>query len=146
MEWRIVEHGSPEYDAEVDLRYRVLRAPLGLAFSSVQLAAEVSDLHLGAFESGALIGCLVLTPISSEVVQMRQLAVEPAHQGKGVGRFLVETSEALAVERGFREMMLHARESAVPFYLKLCYSVRGAPFEEVTIPHREMFKVLAPSE
>jgi predicted GNAT family N-acyltransferase len=39
-------------------------------------------------------------------------------------------------------MILHAREAAVPFYLKLGYALAGEPFEEVGIPHRAMEKTL----
>ena len=83
-----------------------------------------------------------MTPVTSEVVQMRQVAVEPALQGKGAGTILVQASEAVARELGFREMMMHARDTAVPFYERLRYAKRGEPFEEVTIPHREMWKAL----
>jgi predicted GNAT family N-acyltransferase len=39
-------------------------------------------------------------------------------------------------------MILHARATAVPFYLRLGYTVVGEPFEEVGIPHRGMEKAL----
>jgi predicted GNAT family N-acyltransferase len=37
---------------------------------------------------------------------------------------------------------MHARQSAVGFYQKLGYQIRGEEFEEVTIPHYEMQKQL----
>jgi predicted GNAT family N-acyltransferase len=40
-------------------------------------------------------------------------------------------------------MVLHARETAVPFYLKLGYEVVGGQFEEVGIPHFKMEKKLS---
>ena len=40
--------------------------------------------------------------------------------------------------QGGSEIALHARESAVPFYLALGYGLVGEPFEEVGIPHRKM--------
>lgn len=139
---RLVEHGSEEYEATIRLRDRVLRAPLGLSFTPEQLAAEAADLHLACFLDGDLAGCLVLTPKDGETVKMRQVAVSPALQGRGIGRALVEASEAVARERGWREMTLHARQTAVPFYLVLGYEVVGEPFEEVTVPHRAMRKAL----
>ena len=42
----------------------------------------------------------------------------------------------------FSVMVLHARQTAVPFYLKLGYAEVGAPFQEVGIPHRCMEKPL----
>lgn len=144
IEIKLVEHGSALYEKEIHLRRKVLREPLGLVFTHEQLSAEVTDLHLVAVKEDNVIGCLVLTPISCDTVQMRQVAVEPSMQGSGIGRQLVEASEKLAQERGYSEMMLHARDTAVNFYLKLGYGIRGEPFVEVTIPHREMFKVIRP--
>ena len=35
-------------------------------------------------------------------------------------------------------MVLHARQTAVPFYERLGYETYGEPFVEVTIPHIAM--------
>lgn len=139
---RRIAHGSPEYAATVALRYRILREPLGLTFTEAMLSAEASDLHLAAYENDTLLACLVLTPRSPDTVQMRQVAVETARQGSGIGSRLVVFSEETARAAGFRTMTLHARETAVPFYLRLGYALVGEPFEEVTLPHREMQKSL----
>jgi len=142
IEIKQVEHGSALYELEVDLRRRVLREPLGLVFTKEQLDAECSDIHLVAIIGGKIVGCLVLTPTGNGSVQMRQVAVDPTMQGSGIGRELVVQSEAVALNHGYQEMMLHARDTAVGFYLKLGYEIRGEPFVEVAIPHREMFKVI----
>jgi predicted GNAT family N-acyltransferase len=39
-------------------------------------------------------------------------------------------------------MTLHARDTAVPFYLNLGYACVGEPFTEVGIGHQEMEKAL----
>ena len=138
-----IEFATPEYDAAVRLRYEVLRQPLGLDFTPEQLAEEFDQLHLAAFDGqGLLIGYLNLTPLDEKRVKMRQVAVAPGWQGRGVGREMVAVSETLASERGFTLMTLHARETAVPFYLKMNYQVVGDRFEEVTIPHFCMEKTL----
>lgn len=138
-----IEFGTPEYDEAVRLRYEVLRKPLGLEFTPEQLAAEYADYHLAAFAAnGALVGYLNLTPVDDLTVKMRQVAVVPGLQGRGIGKALVEASEVLARRLGFRWMLLHARETAVPFYLRGGYAVAGDRFEEVTIPHLKMEKEL----
>jgi predicted GNAT family N-acyltransferase len=137
-----IAHGSAEYEAAVALRYRILRQPLGLDFSPEQLAAEAADIHLAAFAEERLIGCLLLTAVSNEEVKMRQVAVEESFRGQGIGSRLVAFAEQVAREHGYRTMSLHAREEAVPFYLRLGYETVGDPFIEITIPHREMRKVL----
>lgn len=144
MERRRVEHGTPEYEQTVALRYEILRRPLGLTFDAKQLAAECDELHLALFDGVEVVACLVLTPLADGDVKMRQVAVREGLQGTGLGRVLVEFSESVARDRGFRRMVLNARETAVPFYLRLGYAIEGEPFEEVTIPHRHMLKRLEP--
>lgn len=139
---RLVAFNSEEYRQTVRLRDEVLRAPLGLTFTPEQLAAEADDLHLACFIRGQLVGCLILTPQDRGAIKMRQVAVSPLVQKQGVGTILVQASEEIAVERGYHQMVLHARETAVPFYLRLGYQVTGELFEEVTVPHRAMFKML----
>lgn len=137
-----MEHGSPEYEKAVALRFRILREPLGLTFTPEQLAAECQDIHLAAFEGEAVIGNLILTRVSDEKVHMRQVAVDSDRQGQGVGRALVTASEAVARREGYRIITLHARETARPFYERLGYVAEGPIFEEVTLPHRHMEKDL----
>ncbi len=138
-----IEFATPEYDEAVALRYEVLRQPLGLTYTPEQLAEEYSHIHLAAYtEEGRLVGYLNLTPQNEQVVKMRQVAVNPARQGQGIGRKLVEASEALAQRAGFQVLSLHARASAVPFYQKMGYTALGEQFEEVTLPHFKMEKQL----
>ncbi|HEV8549020.1 MAG TPA: GNAT family N-acetyltransferase, partial [Polyangiaceae bacterium] len=67
------------------------------------------------------------------------------HQRSGVGTRLVRFSEQVAEAAGQREMVLHAREKAVPFYERLGYEARGETFIEVTVPHRQMSRKLRPA-
>ena len=55
---------------------------------------------------------------------------------------MVKYSEDFATRFGFQEMVLHARETAVPFYEMLSYNKVGDCFTEVTIPHWGMVKAL----
>lgn len=142
MDLRVVEHGSADYHRTVALRFEILRRPLGLTFDPEQLAAEDRELHLAVFAEDELMACLVLTPLADGQIKMRQVAVQAGQQGQGLGRKLVEFSEVVARERGFTRMVLNARDTAVPFYLRLGYAIEGEPFEEVTIPHRHMAKDL----
>ena len=138
-----IEFATPEYDDAVRLRYEVLRKPLGLEYTPEQLAAEYNNHHLVAYaNNGELLGYLNLTPSDGGTIKMRQVAVAPHAQGVGVGRKLVEASEVLARRLGYQTMVLHARETAVAFYRKLDYKVVGERFEEVTIPHFFMEKIL----
>lgn len=137
---RTVRHGTPEYWETIQLRRRILRTPLGLDFDPEDLAKETRDLHIAAFNLAQLVGCLVLTPVSEEAIKMRQVAVDDQIQGKGIGTELVLHSERVARERGYKQMVLSARDTAVPFYERLKYTKEGDEFEEVTIPHWKMVK------
>lgn len=139
---RKVHHGSVEYALTIALRDRVLRHPLGLYFTPKQLEEEKNEFHLSAWQGNELLGCLVLKPVDMYVVKMRQVAVTPQAQGKGIGKMLVDWSETFAREHLFTTMQLHARDTAVPFYLQLGYETFGDPFTEVSIPHRSMQKQL----
>lgn len=145
IKFREILHNSPAYEQEVALRLAVLRQPLGLSFSSDQLQAEVGCHHLGGFLQAELIACLVLQPMDGKTMRMRQVVVKNELRGQGIGRMLVNVSEMFACERGFQQMTLHARESAVGFYQRLGYSTIGACFLEVTLPHWAMHKTLAPT-
>ncbi len=138
-----VRHGTDEYRQTVALRDELLRRPLGLKFSPEELAQEKDSFHLACRQGGTLAACLVLEPMSARRIQMRQLAVAADFQGRGIGRSLMGYSESFARQRGYREIVMHAREEAVGFYEKLGYRREGGRFTEVTIPHFVMRKTLA---
>jgi predicted GNAT family N-acyltransferase len=139
-----IEFATPEYDETVQLRDKILRKPLGLQFSEEQLAEEFADFHLAAYTNDwILTGCLVLTPKDDKTLKMRQVAVDETVQKMGVGRQLVEASEAFGRACGFDIMELNARDTAVPFYQKLDYTIVGERFEEVGIGHFKMVKKLS---
>ncbi len=144
MQIHQIQFATPEYDEALHLRYEVLRRPLGLEYTPEQLAVEHDQIHLAAYDNAyQLVGYLNLTPVDAAVVKMRQVAVAPPRQGRGIGKGLVEAAEALAKSLHFTEMQLHARETAVPFYLRLGYTTLGDVFEEVTVPHFKMVKNLS---
>jgi len=136
-----IAFGGSEYDASVALRYAVLREPLHLVFDPRDLAKEYMDHHLCIFaEDHTLTGCVVMTPINFVEVKMRQLAVHPAWQSKGIGTQLVIHAEEWAQDMSYRKIILNARKTAVPFYQNLHYNIEGEEFTEVGIPHFFMWK------
>lgn len=137
-----IDYGSGHYRDAVKLRRRVLRRPLGLDFTDEQLAQERVDTHIAAYLDGELVGSLILTKLDGSVVKLRQMVVRPDRQGRGLGARMVAFAEKLVAERGCREIVLHARESAVGFYERAGYLPTGHAFMEVTIPHRKMVKRL----
>ena len=81
-----------------------------------------------------------MSPLDNGIVKMRQFAVATEYQKKGIGKSLLSFAEIWAAEKHFQRIEMHARLTAVSFYLKLGYQIEGEEFMEVTIPHRFMFK------
>jgi GNAT superfamily N-acetyltransferase len=142
MPLKLIDHNSKEYRQMVDLRYQLLRKPLGLIFTEEELEREKNDILIGCFEDEKLEACCILTQTAPKTVRLRQMAVSPVLQGKGIGRVLMVFAENIARDRGYRRLTMHARKTAIGFYEKLGYKTQGEEFQEVTIPHFEMDKEL----
>jgi GNAT superfamily N-acetyltransferase len=142
MALKLIDHGSPEYKQMLQLRYNILRKPLGLEFDLKELEQERHDILLGCFDDGKLEGCCLLTQTGPKEVRLRQMAVISGLQGKGIGKALIRFAENIARDRGFTSICMHARKSAMGFYEKLGYQTIGNEFVEVTIPHYKMEKKL----
>jgi len=144
MKVKQIKFESREYFQTLGLRYDVLRCPLQIHFNLNDLKTEGSDIHIAAFFDSQIIGCLILSEISDKplVYKMRQVAVHADFQRKGVGKLMVDFCEKLAFQNGMKTISLHARETAVPFYLSLQYCIVGNQFLEVNIPHYKMSKEL----
>jgi len=137
-----IDHGSKEYRQMVELRNEILRKPLGLSFKKEELTREKDDILIGAFEEDKMLGCCLLTKVDKDNVRLRQMAVQNNLQGKGIGAAMLNYAENVARDAGYKNMLMHARKTAVGFYEKLDYKVTGDEFEEITIPHVIMEKKL----
>lgn len=138
-----VEFGTPAFDELLSLRNKILRVPLGMVFYVEDISLEYDQIHLAAYnDCNLLLGCLTLQLKSDSEVKMRQVVVDTEVQNNGIGRKLIEASEVWSRDRNFQYMILHARDVAVPFYLKLNYKKVGKEFEEVGIKHWKMRKKL----
>lgn len=142
MALKLIDHGSIEYQQMINLRYDVLRKPLGLSFTPEELEQEKEEILIGAFEEEKMLGCCMLILQEEKACRLRQMAVLNNLQGKGVGRALMLFAETIARDRGFRRITMHARSTAIGFYERLGYKTCGDQFSEVTIPHYEMEKSL----
>ncbi len=142
MAIKIIDHGSKEYEQMVELRYNMLRKPLGLSFSDEELAREKDDILICCFDDKKLEGCCLLTEEAPQIYRLRQMAVVSGLQGKGIGRVLMQFAENISRDRGYNKIMMHARKTAIPFYEKLGYTVTGEEFTEVKLPHYCMEKAL----
>ncbi|HOZ76512.1 MAG TPA: GNAT family N-acetyltransferase [Ferruginibacter sp.] len=135
-------HGSKDYEKMVKLRYEIMRKPLGLSFTEDELNKEKDDILIGAFEEDEIIGCCLLTKVDANCTRLRQMAVQKNRQGMGIGESMMQFAENIARDRGFKKIVMHARETAIGFYERYGYKTKGDEFIEVNIPHRVMEKKL----
>lgn len=142
MEIRLIEYDSRDYEAMIALRMAVLLRPIGVPASYINRTKEKEDLLLGVFAEEKIVGCCILSRRDADTVQLRQMAVDIAYQGKGIGAALLAFAEAIAKEKGFHFLMMHARDPVIGFYKKYGYAVISEPFAEVGISHHKMQKDL----
>ena len=137
-----IDHSTKEYRQMVDLRNEILRKPLGLTLKKEELDKEKDDILIGAFEEDKMLGCCLLTRVDDNNVRLRQMAVQNNLQGKGIGASMLNFAENVARDAGYKNMVMHARKTAIHFYEKLGYKICSEEFEEITIPHYLMEKKL----
>lgn len=142
MALKQIDHGSKEYLQMVKLRNEILRQPLGLSLTPDELEKEKDDILIGAFDEDEMLACCMLTKADNNSLRLRQMAVQNNQQGKGIGASMMNFAEILTRDKGYKKIIMHARETAIGFYEKLGYQVVGDRFTEVTIPHYVMEKKL----
>lgn len=127
----------------VKLRDEILRKPLGLSFAPEELSREKEDILIGAFDEDKILACCLLTRVDNSTVKLRQMAVQGNLQGKGIGASIMGFAENIARDKGYSKLMMHARDTAIGFYEKFGYKIRGEEFTEVNVPHHVMEKRLS---
>ena len=142
MALKQIDHGTPEYLKMVNLRDNVLRRPLGLTFDHDELMAEKDDILIACMDDEEIMGCCILVRVDDNIVRLRQMAVLDNLHGKGIGASIMNFAENVARDKGFKIMTMHARDTAIGFYEKFGYKVKGNQFTEVNIPHHVMEKAL----
>lgn len=131
------------YPESVILREQVLMRPIGIRYNENISVLDAQSRHFAAFLEADLVGIVLMLPQGDpQKWRLRQMAVRPDVQRMGIGRSLVGFAEQWARDQSIDEIILHARVSALDFYLRLGYRVQGEVFEEVGIDHRLMTKRL----
>lgn len=136
-----IQWGSQVYLQTLALRHEILRKPLGLVFDPGIFGAEAEDHHIVAKQGDWVVGCMILSK-TTDAMKMRQVAVANELQRRGVGASMVRLAEEIAKNKHAKCMVLHARDTAIPFYLSMGYEIAGEGFMEVGIPHHAMRKSL----
>jgi predicted GNAT family N-acyltransferase len=112
-----------EWDDYYDLRYRILREPLGKERGSERNDGDKTGQHLALFVGDKIKAIARLDQAKPGISQVRFVAVDDTARGKGYGRIIMEESESISKTQGNHKMILHARDYAVDFYLRLDYKL-----------------------
>ncbi len=144
MDIRIISYEHPLYTQVLDLRQRILRTPIGLNIQDEDLEPEKEQITFIAEQEGVVLGCVMLQHYDAHIFKLRQMAVDTACQGKGIGAALLQAAGVYAINMGKQGIVMHARIEAVPFYERSGYVVSSALFTEVGIPHVKMTRNFLP--
>lgn len=132
-----------EWELYYDLRYRILREPLGKERGSERNEGDATGIHIAMWENDSLVGIARLDAVDEIVGQARFVAIENQLQGKGYGQLIMTKLEREAQKIGYTKIILHARDYALPFYLKLGYTLIGPSYKLFDVlQHFEMHKEL----
>lgn len=137
---KICTYGDSLYLRALAVRDDILRRPLGLTFSNLDLNGEVNHHFLVALEGAKVVGTSQWFIKDNEVIRVKQVAVLTNYQSKGVGRLMNEFIEQWCDNNQVKRVELHARKVAFGFYTSLGFEFVGEEFLEVNIPHRKMMK------
>lgn len=122
-----MEIKSPQSDSEwkayYALRFNVLREPWNQPLGSEVLADEDQAIHAIAVEDGEVLGVARMHESAEKQGQVRCVATATAVQGKGIGKAIMAYLEDQARAKGWTEIVLEARENAVPFYQAIGYVI-----------------------
>lgn len=139
---------AQHWQAYYALRFTVLREPWNQPLGSEILQDEASAIHvLAVDEDKKVLGVARMHESAPKQGQVRCVAVATDQQGKGVGKRIMRYLEKVAAENGWQEIVLEARENAVPFYESLGYSIVEKSYLLFgEIQHYRMKKALPLSE
>ena len=112
-----------EWESYYRLRFTILRAPWNQPLGSEVLADESEAIHAMVLEDDQIIGVARMHKSGENQGQVRCVAVAVEAQGKGVGKAIMLHLEKKAMSMGIQEIILEARENAVPFYTSIGYVI-----------------------
>ncbi len=114
--------------AELDKNAPAPYELLLLADPSKELVDEylkLSDVFIAKIDNET-VGAIVLFPLTNESVEIKNLAVKPALQGKGSGKFLIENLITVATHRKYKTICIGTANSSIGqlyLYQKLGFEI-----------------------
>jgi predicted GNAT family N-acyltransferase len=138
---RIVEAelGSDLMRGACELRFEVFVDEQGVPRELELDEFDPGATHLVAILDDRVIGTLRLLGHDG-AAKIGRVAVRATLRRAGIGARLMQRAEAIAMARGFAEIVLHAQVAVAGFYRRLGYVEEGDRFDEAGIPHIAMRK------
>lgn len=122
-----IEIRSPKSEVEWEqyysLRYRILRQPWNQPLGSERNEGDEIGLHFALYENEILKAIARLDINDEKSAKVRFMAVETEIQRKGYGKQVMLAIESYCKSISISEIILHAREVAIPFYESLDYQL-----------------------
>ena len=144
--FKILDNDSKDYSRAVLLAEEILRLPLGLEFSALELAEEKNKIRVAGFLDDDLCATATLTQDDNKFF-MQRVAVKKEMQNKGIGSQLLKFCEEFVQQSGANVIYAHARDGAgrsvVNFYTKNDYFCGDQEFFEDGIANKIVWKVFA---
>lgn len=131
-----------EFAAYYDLRWQILREPLGMPRGSEKDDKEAESAHAAAFKGEQVVGVGRLHANSENEGQIRYMATDSRYRGFGIGSLIVHALEVEGRRRGLRSVVLDARDTAIDFYLKNGYQIKESFVHATGLPCKKMEKIL----
>ncbi|OCX51743.1 GNAT family N-acetyltransferase [Mucilaginibacter sp. PPCGB 2223] len=113
----------------------------GSYLHDMEMDEDLQGYHFGAFTATQLIGVVSLFP-NGESWQFRKFAIDPAFQGQGIGRQLLDHITLFAKSEGAKHLWCNARLSAIGFYNKSGFTQTGQTFSKSGIDYEILEKDL----
>lgn len=95
-----------EYDVPslAELNNRFVEQGLTLPRSEAFVQSHIDDYRVIRDDDGRIVGCVCIDDYSPSLAELVSLAVDPAHQGKGLGKALIAAAVELARKRDYPEL------------------------------------------
>lgn len=80
--------------------------------SEIEQYLQTGTCHLASLET-EIVGAVVLEPIESTTIEIKNIAVKPSEQGKGIGKTLLRYAERWSRDLGIEKMIIRTGNSSL---------------------------------
>ncbi len=132
---------AEEFEAYYQVRWEVLRKPWQQPPGTERDDLDKQSQHRMITDGNKVVAVGRLHLNSPRQAQIRYMAVSDSYRGMGLGTMILNALENLALEENASEIVLYARETAIPFYKRSGYHIVEKSYLLFdTIRHYKMMK------